>query len=487
MEKSKDTFLDFSGVRTGVTNVRKFYVSLAASVAIYFLFALTNPIAAYGELASKALGFFIAAILFMVTSGVPLAPIALLVATLGTMIGFWPWSTVSGKLGSSQLYNMMGMLIVASGCEFTPFGRRVSYWILKKFGQKPVRMVIFVGISAAVLSSVISNVAIIILYSSVINGLLLAMGEKPGESHIGKAIMCIIPMCACVGGMALFCGSPTGNGATLSFMTGALGDESYAATFAQWACISVPTFLIAIVPCLLVYIKFFRVNNQSCVCLPEEHYDALLKELGPIGGSEIRWIIYVVAMVTAMLLGMKGPYAALLFAAITIFPVIGVAKSGDVIKKLPWNALVAICILPLLGNLITDTGISDWISAVVNPLLGNGSPFTLCLLAALIMAILCNLLVNAMMGTMALVMTVAAPICVSLGYNPTIVLLPAAFAGSYFWCMGANQYVAINKDYGWWEMKDPIIPGFVVAIMMAVISSVVACTLGPVFGMSLYL
>ena len=87
MEKSKDTFLDFSGVRTGVTNVRKFYVSLAASVAIYFLFALTNPIAAYGELASKALGFFIAAILFMVTSGVPLAPIALLVATLGTMIG----------------------------------------------------------------------------------------------------------------------------------------------------------------------------------------------------------------------------------------------------------------------------------------------------------------------------------------------------------------------------------------------------------------
>lgn len=53
--------------------------------------------------------------------------------------------------------------------------------------------------------------------------------------------------------------------------------------------------------------------------------------------------------------------------------------------------------------------------------------------------------------------------------------------------MGVNQYVAINKDYGWWEMKDPIVPGFAVAIVMAIIASIAACTLGPVFGMPLYL
>ena len=277
---SKDTLLDFSGKLTGSANVKSLGISLAVSLAIYFVISLIDPIASYGPLASKALGFFIAVVFFMITGGVPLAPIAILVATLGTMIGFWEWGTVGEKLGSSQLYNMMGMLIVASGCEFTPFGRRVGYLILKQFGQKPVRMLLFIGISAAALSSVISNVAIIILYSSIINSLLLAMDQKPGESHFGKAIMCVIPMCACVGGMALFCGSPTGNAAALSFMTNAIGDETLGATFTQWASISVPTFIVGIVPCLLIYVAYFRVNNESCKCLPEEHYVMLLKELG---------------------------------------------------------------------------------------------------------------------------------------------------------------------------------------------------------------
>ena len=270
-------------------------------------------------------------------------------------------------------------------------------------------------------------------------------------------------------------------------MTNAIGDETLGATFTQWASISVPTFIVGIVPCLLIYVAYFRVNNESCKCLPEEHYVMLLKELGPIGGSEIRWILYVVAMVTAMLLGMPSAYAAMFFAALSMFPVIGVAPAGNIIKKLPWNALIAICILPLLGNLITDTGVSTWISTIAAPVLEGVSPFVFCLIAALLMAVLVNLLVNAMMGVSALVMTIAGPLCVSMGYNPTIILLPAAFCASFYWCMGVNQYVAINKDYGWWEMKDPIVPGFAVAIVMAIIASIAACTLGPVFGMPLYL
>jgi len=192
-------------------------------------------------------------------------------------------------------------------------------------------------------------------------------------------------------------------------------------------------------------------------------------------------------MVALMMAGVTGPYVAMFCAAVTVFPVVGVAPAKEVIKKAPWSALLAICLLPLLGNVVTDTGLNKWISDIITPLLGNISPFMLCLLAALLMAVLINLLVNAMMGVQALVMSIMAPLCVSLGYNPTIILLPAAFAASFYWCMGVNQYVQINKEYGWWEMKDPIIPGLIAAVLIAVVSAVVACTLGPIFGMSLYL
>ena len=485
--REKDAALDLSGAVTQFPVTRKFLASLIFSVGIYFLLALIDPLAAYGELASKALGFFVGTIVFMVTSGVDLGVIAILAACLGVTIGLFDWGTVSSRLGSSQFYNMLGMIMVACGCEFTPLGRRLSYHILRKFGQKPVVMAVFIGVLAAVLSAFVSNTAIIILFSAIMNGMLLAMGEEPGKSKLGKVIMLLIPLCSSVGGMALFSGSPTGNAAALSYMTSAVGDQSYAPSYAQWAYISVPTFVITIIPAILIYLFWFRVKDSECKRLPQEYYENLIKELGPIGGSEIRWIIIVVAMVALMMAGVTGPYVAMFCAAVSVFPIVGVAPAKEVIKRAPWSALLAICLLPLLGNVVTDTGLSDWISAMITPLLGDISPLALCMLSALMMAVLINLLVNAMMGVQALVMSIMAPLCVALGYNPTIILLLAAFAASFYWCMGVNQYVQINKEYGWWEMKDPIVPGLLAAILIAVVSAVIAYTLGPVFGMSLYL
>jgi len=348
-------------------------------------------------------------------------------------------------------------------------------------------MIILIGVTAATLSAFISNVAIIIIFSSMVNGMLISMEEKPGKSKVGRVLMLLIPACACVGGMALFCGSPVGNAAALSYMTTAIGDESFTATFAQWAYISVPTFIIVIVPVVMIYVKWFKVKSNDFTCLPKEYYEERLKELGPLGGSEIRWVIFVVGMVSAMLLGMVTAYAAIFFAALTMFPLIGVAPCADVLKKVPWSPLIAICMLPLLGIIVTDTGFGDWFSDLVSPLFGNVSPLAFSIITTVLMAVCINLLVNAMIGTQALIMSIAGPLCVALGYNPTIVLLPAAFAASFYWCMGANQYVAINKDYGWWDMKDPIIPGLAAAILVSIVACVVACTLGPIFGMPLYL
>ena len=77
--------------------------------------------------------------------------------------------------------------------------------------------------------------------------------------------------------------------------------------------------------------------------------------LGQAFGSDYRWLLYVAGMVAAMLLGMKGP-----FAALTVFPIIGVSKCSEVLKKVPWGAMIAICMLPLLGVMITGSGMSEY-------------------------------------------------------------------------------------------------------------------------------
>ncbi len=481
-----DKILDVSGSNTGIALNKKFLLSLCASVVIYFLFALLNPLAAYGEITSKALGFLIASVLFMVTSGVPLAIIAMLVATLGVICGLFDWATVSSKLGSSNFYQAFGMMVVAMGCEFTPFGKRLGYWILRRFGSKPVRLIVVLSITCAILSSFLANAPTIILMSSIVHSMLMAMGEKPGESKMGKVLMLVVTMAVMVGGAGLMCGSPIGIASCLSYMSEAVGYDA-SPSFIQWACVCFPTLLICIVPMTYVYIKWFKVKNEDFNVLPASYYDERLKELGPMGSAEWRWLLILFGMILSLLLGMKTAYAAILFAALTLFPGVGVANAKKVLTKIPWNPLIAICMLPLMSTIVGSSGINDWLRTILTPVFGNVSPLAFMLICSFAMSILMTVLVNSMQAAMALVMTVSAPICVALGYNPTLVLLPAAMGGSYMWVLGANQYVMMNKEYGWWEMSDTVIPGVISICIPTIISCFMALLLGPLFGMPIYL
>lgn len=478
--------LDIRGENTGIVFNKKLCISLVVSLVIYFGFVLINPLAAYGETTSKALGFLIASVFFMCTSAVPLSIIAMLVATLGVMAGLFEWSTVSSRLGSSNFYQAFGMMVVAMGCEFTPFGRRLGYWILRAFGKKPIRLILVISSTSALLSCFLANAPTIILMSSIVNSMLIAMGEEPGKSKVGRVLMLVVTMAVMVGGAGLMCGSPIGIASTLSYMNEALGAD-FSPTFIQWASVCLPTLIICIVPMTMVYVIWFKVKNDDFVVLPKSYYDEKLAALGKMQGAEWRWLLILGGMVLSLLLGMKTAYAAILFAAITLFPGVGVANCKEVLRKIPWNPLIAICMLPLMSTIVGNSGISAWLGNILTPLIGNVSPLVFALICSFSMSILMTVLVNSMQAAMALVMTVAAPICVSLGYNPTIVLLPAAMGASYMWVLGANQYVMMNKEYGWWEMKDTIIPGVISICIPTIVSCFVALLLGPLFGMPIYL
>lgn len=178
----QDKLLDIKGYSTKVPLTRKLVIAVLVSVAVYFLISLVD-LSAYGEMASKGLGLFVALVLFMVFSGMDVMVDGLIMVFLGIALSFWQWKDVQTYLGSSQFYSMLGMVIVAMGCEFTPFGRRVAYFFLEHFGQKPKRMVIVFGAVTALMSAFVSNIATLILMSSIAASVLEAMGEKPGESN----------------------------------------------------------------------------------------------------------------------------------------------------------------------------------------------------------------------------------------------------------------------------------------------------------------
>lgn len=481
--ESKFKLLDVEGNQTGVKFGTKTILSFIIPIIIYFLLSML-PLQAYGELTAKGLAFVAAMIVFMIMSPLDPAIGGMLLITIGPLLGVCTWADVKAACGSSSFYPMLGMTIVALGCEFTPFGKRVAYWFLYKFGQKPVAMLIAVGVVSALLSAFVSNTAVIVLLSAIVNTMLLTMGEKPGESRLGKAAMLIVLMGAEYGGMALINGSPGSNNLCIGTMMSAAEGYDISLTYTQWARVGFPIFLLTIVPMCLIYIFYFKIRKKDFTMLPKSYYKQKSEELGKMSGAEWRWVIITVAMIVSMLLGMDSNLAAMLFAAISLLPVIGVNPFKECLSKVPWAVLIGICTLPIIGTILQSTGVSAWIQDAVAPLLSGLSPLGLSVALALVMFLLVNILVNAFVGVWVSMVSLGTILSISMGYNPVVVVFPCLLTASFMWCMGTNAVSLLNKGYDWWDMKDPIIPGFISGIIASILIPLMSYGLNLLYGVS---
>lgn len=143
--------------------------------------------------------------------------------------------------------------------------------------------------------------------------------------------------------------------------------------------------------------------------------------------------------------------------------------------------------VPLLAKLFSETGLGRCIGDWIGPLTHGLGPLGLSIVSALLMGVLVNAFVNANIAVLALVMGVVTPLCIELGYNPTVVLMPTMFLASFFFVMGAHNIMLLNKGYGYWNMKDPMLPGIIVVVLCAVIFPIVCYAVAPLIGLNIYI
>ncbi len=484
----KNSLVDLGGKYSGGPLMNKrMIIGIVGAVAIFLILSQLN-LTAYGENCAKALGFIFAIIFWMVVCPLDMTVAALIIAVVGSSLGLFAWSDLTTQLGKSQFFTLFGMLLVSNSLSFTPFAERFSYWAIKKFGKKPLQLFLIIGIMGSFISWFMSNIGVSLLVAGICNTLLLAMGEKPGESSFGRGMMLMVNMTVYFGGCVLIGGSPNGNLGGIGYMQTAAGDAvEVAVSYGRWALTGIPSWLILIVPMILVYAKYFKVDKAQVEVLPEEYYDEKLRELGPISGSEIRWIIIVLGLVVSLLSGMSAAKASMMWGLIGMLPGIGLKDCKSQLKKLPIGVLMCVAVLPMLGTIITTHGVADLIGDIFKPLIGNLGPLPFSILCTCIMFLLMNLLVNATHGAHVLAMNIAVPIALAMGYNPVVVLMPMLLCGGWFWCVSANYLMMMTNGYGWWDMKDSLVPGFITGFMCVLVVPIVnyvVCLLG---GISFYL
>lgn len=483
--KVREGFLDLEGLTTGVKCQKKTWI-MPIVILMIMLVCSKLPLSAYGDKTGLALGVFLSLILCYLIQPWDMVISTLMVPAAGFFLGFWEWSTIQSNTGTSSFVSMFALSVVSAGAATTPLGRRVALICLRKFHDKPIMMVFAVGLVSALLSAFISNTAVIIMMSGIVNGLLVTMGEKPGESKIGRVMMVLIVTAAYVGGMALINGCSASALLGISMLEAATGGE-YTITYRQFAAVGVPSVLLTIIPVCLIYIKGMGLKKSDFTgTLPKEYYQKLYDELGPVQGSEIRWVLLTVLMVVWLFLGGHSTAVPLTCAIIAVLPVIGSVPINKMFEHVPMKVLFIILFAGTIGSLFTTTGLSALFTDYLSPLFSGLSPYAFIVVTCLVMSLLENVCVT--VNTIyVLVMTLVTPICVSMGYNPSLIMLPVLMLHCTFFVLRLNATVLVNKHYGWWETKDGVLPGAVVAVMLCLLFPAIALFVGPMVGMPIYI
>ena len=485
MEQKKDKLIDLDGYGSGFKITKKLVLCIAAAVAVFAVCTVCGPsIGLESTKAGMALGLIFAAIILWVTNQLEFTLVLLVMIFTGVLLGLMSFSDVQSSMGSSSFLMMLGMFIVAEGANQTNIAKRLAYLALSKLGKRATFMLLAIFGATTLMSAFCSNMATTLVMASICIGIIQELDAlTPGNgTKFGKAIMLLISIGAALGGTALISGSPGMNAFALMLFENTTG---MTISYAQWAVLGGLGALLLIIPTWFIYTRYFKVQNDNTI--RTEIFEQKLRDLGSMGGTEIRWILTVLGMVITMMLGVNTGLAAMIFAIIALCPIVGCMDPKKVFQSLPLSMFIMIALSTAMSLLFTNYNIHIWLAGFFEPLMSGLPPFLFMLMCTLTMALLNNLFANAAVPMYTICITVFGPLSIALGYNPCLMLLPCIFLGPATIVLGSQFTMYLTYNYGYWDMKDPIVPGIVTVLLWAVVFTVVAYFVGPIAGMSLYL
>ena len=312
-----------------------------------------------------------------------------------------------------------GFALAAAACA-QGADRRVAALALRLSRGRPVRLVVLVALATAVLSMWMSNVAAAALMLAALRP--VVDGDDSPAGSLRRPLLLAIALAADVGGIA----TPVGTGSNGIVM--AALEPTHPISFVQWMSFGVPLAFGLLAVALAVVV--WRVRPAGVIALPTlppSRVTAATWRLGAVfGATVLLWL-------TEPLHGLRAWVVAL--GAVAALVLAGLLGWRDV-RRMDWSTLLLIAGGIALGALLDASGLVRTGAAHV-PLAG-APPFVrllaLCLVSALLSAVMSNTATAAFLVPLALTLdpapstAVIVAVSTSLGVPFVISTPPNAMA-----------------------------------------------------------
>ncbi|MBP6058893.1 MAG: SLC13/DASS family transporter [Nitrosomonas sp.] len=358
---------------------------------------------------------------------IPIPATSLIPITLFPLTGVLAKEEVAKAFGSDLILLMLGGFMISVAMAQSGTHRRLALGLVNLIGGNSSRRIVFGFMCAcALLSMWISNTATALMMLP----LALAIIDQSQDKKIAFPLLLSIAYGCSIGGL----GTPIGTPPNLIFMQEYQNFTGQSVSFSQWMMWGLPVvFLMVPLAGLWLTRNLSYVGKlempQVGLWRPEEQRVlivfglivlAWVTRLEPFGG----WSTW---------LGLKNATDATvaLIGVIVMFLIPngqgGKLLNWDTAVKIPWGILLLFAAGITIAQAFIESGLSKFIAEQLT-VLSNLHPLIIIASIALVVTFLTEATSNA--ATTILLMPILAPAALAAGFDPALLMVPAAMSAS---------------------------------------------------------
>ena len=451
-------------------------------MAVFALILLLPPFGDLPRIGQQVLAIVALMIIWWITEAIPIGMTGLMPLVLCPLLG------IAGKSVTDLGINMytsyadpcvmmcIGIFMFSACIVKWGLHKRIAMNIVKLVGGNPKRIVLSYLLATGIISMWISNATATAMMLPLAIAILLQLNFKK-EDGLSKALVLAVVYGSGIGGMATLIGAGA-NVAGVGIMQDMTGQT---VGFLEWMKIGVPFCIVMFPITWVILCKMYRIGDVKLENVGV--IDQELKNLGPMSrGEKMTAVIFVLAILAFMTrqytIGALFPLvtdetiAVMMGLVLFLIPVdlkngVFLMDIKTAIEGISWNTYLLLGGALCMGQLITKTGIADWIAAQMDFLAGMPT-FVMMLVLGTICSLVTELSSNTVVVSAFLPMLYG--LAVNMGYNPFMVMFLATFAAGCAWMTPAGTPAnALGFGTGYIEMKDLFRTGLVMKIVSIIV------------------
>lgn len=453
---------------------RRWLWYLAAGV-LYATVALV-PMNGLDAEARGALAVFAVAGFLWATNTLPLAVTAILVFFLLPVSGALTREEAYAYFGNHAVFFILGAFILASPVMRSGLSTRLALLVIQRFGKSPRALLASVLFTPGVMSFVVNEHAVVVMFFPIVMELARALGVRPG-SRYGLALFLALGWGAIIGGAATLLG-----GARAPLALGMLQAATGANIgFLSWLWSTLPA-VVGLFFVALFLVWRLGTGTDISLAVARRHLEARVQALGPMSPREVYTagvMLFTVAL--WILWGNTWGLGTIAFLGVLLAFLLRVADWREVEEDVNWGIFLMYGSAIALSAALRDTGAAAWVAERVLSSWIDAPALMFFALVLLAMG-LTEAMSNA--AAVAVLMPVALALAAEYGLDPRTVTLGVAVpAGLAFLLPVGTPAIAIVVGSGYVRPLEAFRYGLWLKVMGLILFALVSRYYWPVIGL----